>query len=210
MAQPKNMWLEADEMNQRNQLGRRIVRGVLCGMLGTLAVAPGNARAEDAPPASSSNVDMQWRARIPMRDGVSLNATVYKPHGQKEALPVIFTFTPYIGDSYTDRAMYFAGHGYVYALVDVRGRGNSGGEFAPFVNEGRNGFDVTEWLAKQNYCNGKVTMWGWSYAGFDQWSVLKEFPPHLVTIVPAAAVHPGLDFPFQYNILGRGRVEICG
>jgi len=35
-----------------------------------------------------------------------------------------------------------------------------------------------------------------SYAGFDQWTVLKEFPVHLVTIVPAAAVHPGvLEIP---------------
>jgi putative CocE/NonD family hydrolase len=43
-------------------------------------------------------------------------------------------------------------------------------------------------------------MWGGSYAGFDQWTVLKEFPPHLATIVPAASAHPGVDFPFQYNI----------
>jgi hypothetical protein len=98
--------------------------------------------------------------------------------------------------------VYFAKHGYVYALVDVRGRGNSGGEFEPFVNEGRDGYDVVEWLAKQPYCNGKVTMWGGSYAGFDQWTVLKEFPPHLATIVPAAAAHPGVDFPFGYNIFG--------
>jgi uncharacterized protein len=188
-------------MNQPSQFGRRMVCGVFCAALGMLAIAAGQAKAEDATPAaSSSNVDMQWGVKIPMRDGVNLNATVYKPHEQNEALPVIFTFTPYIGDSYTDRAMYFAAHGYVYALVDVRGRGNSGGEFEPFVNEGRDGYDVTEWLAKQSYCNGKVTMWGGSYAGFDQWSVLKEFPPHLATIVPAAAAHPGLDFPFQYNI----------
>src|SRR5438034_446461 len=33
-------------------------------------------------------------------------------------------------------------------------------------------------------------------------TVLKEFPPHLVTIVPEAAAHPGVDFPFQYNIFG--------
>jgi len=150
--------------------------------------------------ADEPNVDMQWAVKIPARDGVKLNATVFTPHGQKQPLPVIFTFTPYIGDSYTDRAMYFAKHGYVYALVDVRGRGNSGGEFEPFVNEGRDGYDVVEWLAKQPYCNGKVTMWGGSYAGFDQWTVLKEFPPHLTTIVPAAAAHPGVDFPFQYNI----------
>jgi uncharacterized protein len=149
---------------------------------------------------SSSAVDMQWGVKIPTRDGVLLNATVYQPHAQKDPLPVIFTFTPYIGDSYTDRAMYFAIHGYVYALIDVRGRGNSGGEFWPFENEGRDGFDVTEWLAKQSFCNGKVTMWGGSYAGFDQWSVAKEFPPHLATIVPVAAAHPGLDFPFGFNI----------
>ncbi len=183
-----------------NRFGSRIVRGLLCALLGVLAIAVGRVRAEDAAASSSDTVDMQWGVKIPTRDGVNLNATVYKPHDQKDKLPVIFTFTPYIGDSYTDRAMYFAKHGYVYALVDVRGRGNSGGEFEPFVNEGRDGYDVTEWLAKQSYCNGKVTMWGGSYAGFDQWSVLKEFPPHLVTIVPAAAAHPGLDFPFQYNL----------
>ena len=153
-------------------------------------------------PAAPSQVDMQWAVKIPMRDGVSLNATVFQPHAQKEPLPVIFTFTPYIGDSYTERAIYFAEHGYVYALVDVRGRGNSSGTFEPFVNEGKDGYDAVEWFAKQSYCNGKVTMWGGSYAGFDQWTTLKEFPTHLATIVPAAAAHPGVDFPFQYNIFG--------
>lgn len=158
------------------------------------------ADAQEPPKAAPAEVDMVWGVRIPLRDGVHLNATLYQPHKQKEPLPVIFTLTPYIGDSYTDRAMYFASHGYVYALVDVRGRGNSEGAFEPFANEGRDGYDVVEWLAKQSYCDGKVAMWGGSYAGFDQWTVAKEFPPHLSTIVPAAAAHPGVDFPFQYNI----------
>jgi len=168
----------------------------------SVTAEPITVRAQQKPTVEDPAVDMQWAVKIPARDGVKLNATVFAPHGQKEPLPVIFTFTPYIGDSYTDRAVYFAKHGYVYALVDVRGRGNSGGDFEPFVNEGRDGYDVVEWLAKQSYCNGKVTMWGGSYAGFDQWTVLKEFPPHLATIVPAAAAHPGVDFPFQYNIFG--------
>jgi uncharacterized protein len=166
-------------------------------MIGTAPI-----QAQQKPEAEEPAVDMQWAVKIPMRDGVKLNATVFTAHAQKEPVPVIFTFTPYIGDSYTDRAVYFAKHGYVYALVDVRGRGNSGGEFEPFVNEAHDGYEVVEWLAKQPYCNGKVTMWGGSYAGFDQWTVLKEFPPHLATIVPAAAAHPGVDFPFQYNIFG--------
>ena len=180
-----------------------VLPAAVVAMVAVLAVAwcgcaPLSLAQEKTEPA----VDMKWAVKILARDGISLNATVFLPHAQKEPLPVIFTFTPYIGDSYTDRAVYFAKHGYVYALVDVRGRGNSGGEFEPFVNEGRDGYDVVEWLAKQSYCNGKVTMWGGSYAGFDQWSVLKEFPPHLATIVPAAAAHPGVDFPFQYNLFG--------
>jgi uncharacterized protein len=147
-----------------------------------------------------AEIDMQWGAKIALRDGVALNATIVRPHGQNDPLPVIFTLTPYVADSYMDRAVYFAQHGYVYALVDVRGRGNSGGTFEPFANEPKDGHDVVEWLAKQSWCNGKVAMWGGSYAGFDQWATLKEFPPHLATIVPAAAAHPGVDFPFSYGV----------
>lgn len=59
---------------------------------------------------------------------------------------------------------------------------------------------MVEWLAKQPWSNGKVAMWGGSYAGFDQWSTAKEFPPQLATIVPAAAAHPGVDFPAFKNV----------
>jgi putative CocE/NonD family hydrolase len=139
-----------------------------------------------------------------MRDKIELNATLYLPKttgGQPSKTPVIFTLTPYISDTYHARAAYFASHGYAFALVDVRGRGNSSGEFEPFANEARDGYDVVEWLAQQPFCDGKVAMWGGSYAGFDQWATAKEFPPHLATIVPAAAPHPPLDYP-SYNNIG--------
>jgi putative CocE/NonD family hydrolase len=165
---------------------------------GHLTLLAGALDASAAEP--EKEVDLSWAVKIPMRDGVKLNATVYRPHEQKEALPVVFTMTPYIGDNYHDRAMYFARHGYVFALVDVRGRGNSAGEFEPFANDARDGHDVVEWFAGQPWCNGKVAMWGGSYAGFNQWATLKEFPPHLSTIVPAAAAHPGVDFPAPHNI----------
>ena len=168
--------------------------GALLGLSAPLPVPPVE------PPAAEKAFDLQWGVQIPLRDAVHLNATVYKPHGLKEPPPVVFTFTPYNSDTYHARAAYFARHGYVFVLVDVRGRGNSGGRFEPFVNEGRDGHDVVEWLARQPWGNGKVAMWGGSYAGFDQWSTLKEFPPHLATIVPAAAAHPGVDFPAFQNI----------
>jgi len=140
-----------------------------------------------------------------MRDKVELNATLYlpkTPDGLLSKTPVIFTLTPYISDTYHAWAAYFASHGYTFALVDVRGRGNSAGEFEPFANEGRDGHDVVEWLAQQPFCDGKVAMWGGSYAGFDQWATAKELPPHLATIVPAAAAHPPLDYP-SYNNVGE-------
>jgi len=180
-------------MTGAGMIRRAVWVGMLCA-LSAMASFAQEAGKEAAIP------DMRWAVKIPMRDGVSLNATVFLPHGQQDPVPVIFTLTPYIGDSYTDRAMYFAQHGYVYALVDVRGRGNSGGTFEPFASDSKDGYDLVEWFAKQPFCNGKVTMWGGSYAGYDQWTTLKAFPPHLTTIVPAAAAHPGTDFPFSLSI----------
>src|SRR6185312_9661003 len=103
--------------------------------------------AEDAAlPDAVQPVDFQWGVKIPLRDGVRLNATLYRPQGQKDPLPCIFTLTPYIAQSYHERGMYFAAHEYVFLTVDVRGRGNSEGEFTPLLQEARDGYDVVEWL----------------------------------------------------------------
>ncbi|HEY4758571.1 MAG TPA: CocE/NonD family hydrolase, partial [Chthoniobacterales bacterium] len=129
--------------------------------------------AKPSPSVPPADYDLRWAVKIPMRDAVELNATLYLPkprEGSAARTPAIFTLTPYISDSYHARAAYFASHGYAFALVDVRGRGNSGGEFEPFANEARDGHDVVEWFAKQPFCDGKVAMWGGSYAGFDQWA----------------------------------------
>lgn len=145
------------------------------------------------------NVDFNWGVKIPMRDGVHLNATIYRPKSDLP-VPAIFILTPYIADGYHPRAVYFAQHGYVFVLVDCRGRGNSGGVFTPFIHDADDGHDIVQWLAEQSWCDGQVTMWGGSYAGFNQWMTLREFPSALKTIVPAAAAHQGVDFPFFKNI----------
>ncbi len=144
-------------------------------------------------------VDLTWGVKIPMRDGVQLNATLYRPKSSPPN-PAIFTMTPYIADSYHPRAWYFARQSYPFLLVDCRGRGNSGGDFEPFMVDEQDGHDVVEWLAVQPWCDGQVAMWGGSYAGFNQWMALKAAPPHLSTIVPAAAAHGAVDFPFLRNI----------
>src|SRR5204863_6576340 len=174
----------------------------LCAPFAAMIVAqtPGPRPSPSQPPA---DYDIRWGVKIPMRDKVELNATLYfpkTPDGSMPKTPVVFTLTPYISDTYHPRGSYFASHGYVFALVDVRGRGNSAGDFEPFAQEPKDGHDVVEWLAQQPFCNGKVAMWGGSYAGFDQWATAKEFPPHLATIVPVASAHPGYDYPSLNNI----------
>ena len=151
------------------------------------------------PPLPGRDTALTWGVKIPLRDGVQLNATMYRPQGATP-VPAIFTLTPYIADSYHERACYFAGYGYAFLLVDCRGRGNSQGEFEAFTHEASDGHDVVEWLAGQPWCSGDVAMWGGSYSGFNQWMTLREAPPHLRTIVPAAAAHQGIDFPFLRNI----------
>ena len=185
---------------RHNRYGRHCASLAFCFLALTLSARP-QEKPAGTPPAAA-DVELKWGVKIPLRDGVKLNATVFLPKEMKEPQPVVFTLTPYMADTYLERALYFARHGYVFALVDVRGRGNSEGHFEPIVHEGRDGYDVVEWLAQQPWSNGKVTMWGGSYAGYDQWATLKEFPAHLATIVPAAAAHTSVDFPFYKNIFG--------
>lgn len=168
----------------------------------SLALALGTCfvSSSQAADAASDPVEFQWGVRIPLRDGVKLEATLYKPREQKQPLPCVFTLTPYIAQSYHERGMYFAAHGYVFLTVDVRGRGNSEGAFTPMLQEAKDGHDVVEWLAAQAFCNGKVALWGGSYAGYDQWATAKELPPHLATIVPVASPKPGVDYPMQHNM----------
>jgi putative CocE/NonD family hydrolase len=148
----------------------------------------------------TSPVDIAFQKRLAMRDGVELAATVYRPRGVTEPRPCIIHMTPYIADTYHDRGMYFASHGLPFLVVDVRGRGNSGGVYNPFVQEVNDGYDAVERVAKLPFCNGKVAMWGGSYAGFNQWAAAKNRPPSLATIVPVAAPHAGADFPWRNNV----------
>jgi uncharacterized protein len=147
-----------------------------------------------------ANFDLRWGVKVPLRDGVHLNATLYLPEDKTAPLPVIVDLTPYISDDYHARGKYFSQNGYVYAIVDCRGRGSSEGQFDPLNQEAKDGYDLVEWMAAQPFCNGKVTMWGGSYSGYNQWATAKEFPPHLATIVPVASVNPGIDYPNPGNI----------
>ncbi|HTF61727.1 MAG TPA: CocE/NonD family hydrolase, partial [Edaphobacter sp.] len=152
-----------------------------------------------ATPAATNDYELQLLLKVPMRDGIRLNATIYRPVHATSPLPVIFSLSPYPMLA-RDGGGDLASHGYIYAFVQSRGRGDSEGSFDPMAQESHDGYDVVEWFAKQPWCNGKVGMAGGSYAGGDQWITAATRPPHLTTIIPAASAHPGIDFPWLGNI----------
>ncbi len=126
----------------------------------------------------------------PLRDGVKLISDVWLPQ-QDGKYPVILIRTPYGRSAaymnYTGMGEYFAKQGYVFMVQDVRGKGDSQGNFNFLFQEGQDGYDTIEWTANQSWSNGRVGMMGFSYMGADQWLAAREKPPHLVCIAPTAA-----------------------
>ncbi|MEP7243944.1 MAG: CocE/NonD family hydrolase [Gammaproteobacteria bacterium] len=175
-------------------------KSIGAGLITLLAIGAACAAEAQPEPIDYAKVRLQSFVKIPLRDGVRLSGDLYFPDSGVAPRACVLTMTPYISQTYHERGVYFAAHGYVFAAVDVRGRGDSEGEFRPLIQEANDGYDTVEWLARQPYCNGKVGMWGGSYAGYNQWAAAKEKPPHLLTIVPAAAPYAGADFPMLNNI----------
>jgi uncharacterized protein len=68
---------------------------------------------------------IDWGLRIPTRDGVHLHATAYRPKDGRGPWPAIFTLTPYLADSFHAAGVYYASNGFLFVIVDSRGRGNS-------------------------------------------------------------------------------------
>jgi putative CocE/NonD family hydrolase len=126
---------------------------------------------------------------VPMRDGTTLRADVYRP-ATSTAVPVILMRTQYgkeaaqVQPSRYQRPDWFASHCYLVVVQDIRGIYASGGTFSEFTHDRDDGYDSVEWAAKLPGSSGKVGMYG-SYVGATQWLAAGTAPPHLTTIVPA-------------------------
>ncbi|HCR17838.1 MAG TPA: hypothetical protein DIU35_10175 [Candidatus Latescibacteria bacterium] len=113
-----------------------------------------------------------------MRDGVVLRADIARPKG-KGKYPALVTRTPYgkgVGKNLAEA-------GYVVISQDMRGRYASDGEFTPMFMPGyhdaADGYDTVEWAAKLPYSEGKVGVFGISYASWASWELASVRPPSL-------------------------------
>lgn len=135
---------------------------------------------------------------IKMRDGVELVADVIRPADDAKH-PAILERTPYGREIMSQlEGEWWAKRGYVHIVQDVRGRNESAGEWNPFVNERKDGYDTIDWITKQAWSDGKVGMIGGSYLGWVQWAAAVETHPALKCIVPQVSP-PDLFFNFPID-----------
>ena len=143
---------------------------------------------------------------VQLRDGTTIYTDVYRPEGATN-VPAIVAWSPYgkragyAGMNFmlgvppgTNSEMtkfegpdpaYWCHYGYAVINPDARGAGNSEGKTYYWgTAEGRDSCDLIEWVAEQQWCNGKVGMSGDSWLAVSQWFAAAEQPPHLACIAP--------------------------
>lgn len=114
-------------------------------------------------------------ATLALSDGVSLVADVYRPAGPGRH-PVMLMRQPYgraIASTLTlAHPAWYAAHGYVVVVQDVRGRGGSAGVFRLFETEAADGAKTLAWAADLPGGNGQVATYGFSYQAVTQFLAL--------------------------------------
>jgi uncharacterized protein len=156
---------------------------------------------------------------VQVRDGTKLAMDLYRPKDKatgkviETPLPVIWMHTPYnrrydnnsrelaTVENYPGMAGRLVKYGYVVATVDFRGLYASYGHNEAY-NRGEwmtaarlDAYDITEWLAKQPWSNGKIGMWGCSATGGSQMEAATTAPPHLKAVFPMSCEYD--VYPFR-------------
>lgn len=108
-------------------------------------------------------------------DGIDLVADIYRPVSPGH-YPVMLMRQPYgraIASTLTlAHPAWYAAHGYIVVIQDVRGRGGSKGKFKLFRNEAEDGAATLDWAAGLPGSDGQVAMYGFSYQAVTQFLAL--------------------------------------
>jgi hypothetical protein len=145
---------------------------------------------------------IQNNVMVAMRDGVKLQADVWRPKDEGK-FPTLVYRTPYNRNRSPDGDTLFrkaVERGYAVVMQDVRGRYGSEGQFNPYFQEGKDGYDTIEWAAAQPWSDGNVGTFGLSYPGAVQWLAAIENPPHLKGMVPAMTFSTPRNFVYSGGV----------
>ena len=119
---------------------------------------------------------------MPCADGTQLATRLWSPDPGGPAgpgpWPVLLMRQPY-GRAIASTPTYvhprwYAERGFVVAVQDVRGRGDSQGEFGGFAQEAADGAAAVRWARRLPESNGRVGAYGFSYQGLTQLLIASE------------------------------------
>ena len=110
-------------------------------------------------------------ATLQLADGVGLVSRLWRPEGEGP-WPVLVMRQPY-GRAIASTVTYahpswYASHGFLVVVQDVRGRGGSQGRFDGFAQEAADGAATVRWARTLEGSNGRVGSYGFSYQGLTQ------------------------------------------
>jgi uncharacterized protein len=162
---------------------------------------------ERAPTYSALNT----KITVPTRDGIALGCTLSRPAANGVAAPgkfpgLVVEFTPYAlqHDMYVQEATFFSTRGYNALVCTVRGTGDSTGtwQHAFSRSDGTDAYDLVEWLATQDFSDGRIGQLGESYGGQTTYGAAVEQAPHLKAVAP---MQPPADL--YHNVIFPGGIE---
>lgn len=157
---------------------------------------------------TTCDIHLEKNIPITLRDGTVIYADVYRPE-TSEKVPLIISWCPYgkepMSFLFLAKSMFgvdakklsgfdrweaadpafWVANGYAVCQPNPRGSANSEGDLYMFgEQEAEDIYDTIEYLAAQDWCNGKVGMAGNSWLSVCQWFAAAEQPPHLAAIAP--------------------------
>lgn len=145
---------------------------------------------------------------IPLKDGTLLAARLWLPKnaGKDQTVPTILEYLPYrkrdgtaVRDALTHP--YLAGHGYACLRVDLRGCGESTGQFVDeyVKQEQDDALEIIDWITDQKWCSGSVGMMGISWGGFNGLQVAMRAPKALKAIITICSTHNRFSDDIHYK-----------
>jgi len=137
--------------------------------------------------------------KIPMSDGVLLDADIFRPKGP-DRFPALLGVHAYDNAMQSTPSMpqamqgrnaqaeagdpqFYARRGYAHAIVNARGTGRSEGLYSHYgARDVEDIREVIAWLAAQDWCDGGVGMFGASYFSVAAKQVAATNPPALKAV----------------------------
>ena len=163
----------------------------------------------------TAGYEVSESVRIPMPDGIHLSARLWLP-AAAVPVPVVLELIPYRKrDAYRDAddawGAVLAAAGIAFARVDVRGTGDSEGVLVDEYSETElaDGETCIDWLAAQDWCNGRVGMRGISWGGINTLMIAARAPAALKAIVPMAAADDRFTDDAHYigGLIGKANLD---